>query len=148
MLKTTWEDEYAFILRLGTARVMSVAVVMFRLPRDSEPSAVTEMPTSCRRSSRRLAVTKISSRARSPVAAGCWASASTGAAASAAQVNRNRTQVSSLDSRFDMCPPECSGGLRMLPHLLLERIIMEDGAPVQAFCAPLTRARHCPAPTC
>src|SRR5688572_6285987 len=84
---------------------MSVAVVMFRLPSDSELSAVTEMPTSWRRSSRRLAVTKISSRARSPVAAGCWASASTGAAASAAQVNRNRTRGSSLASRFDMCSP-------------------------------------------
>ena len=61
MLNTTCEDEYAFIFRLGTARVMSVAMVMFMSVSIWPLSAVTAMPTSCRFSSRRWAVTTISS---------------------------------------------------------------------------------------
>ena len=46
MLNTTCELEYAFILRLGTARTMSVAFVMLRSESVFDPSGVTAMPTS------------------------------------------------------------------------------------------------------
>ncbi len=81
MLNTTCADEYAFIFRLGTALVMSVAVVMFMSVSAADPSAVTEMPTSWMFSSRRCAVTTISSMPDCAVA--CCACATNGVTASA-----------------------------------------------------------------
>ena len=61
MLNTTCALEYAFILRLGTALTMSVAVVMLSSESAFSPMGVTAMPTSWMFCSRRWAVTTISS---------------------------------------------------------------------------------------
>jgi hypothetical protein len=60
MLKTTCDDEKAFIFSVGIARVMSLADVMLKSLRLSLVNAVTAMPTSCRRCSRRCAVMTMS----------------------------------------------------------------------------------------